>query len=124
MAAGVLSSRRNRNFKLHFSDITSTPGVTQPGEIKLGDSFQWGGGMVLALSEPASMSLFLSQLLSNASRMRPDGQGWQEVISEANAATLTACLTRALPERISMVGIGLSLHAANLSVGVKSPYSF
>lgn len=118
-------SGRNPSFKCHFSDITSTPGVTRPGDRKRGDSFQCNAGMALALNECASISLSFSHLLSKAGRMRADGQGGEKVIgSEANAATFNAGLTRARSERISMVGIGPSPDVPDFSVGIKLPYSF
>ncbi|MCZ7655224.1 MAG: hypothetical protein M5R42_14585, partial [Rhodocyclaceae bacterium] len=38
----------NYNMARSFNDISSTAGVRTPGDIKLGDSFQWGAGLALA----------------------------------------------------------------------------
>ena len=54
------------NFEGDFSDISSSPG-NQPGKVKLGDSIHYGVGMAFALNERTSMSLSLSQRISQES---------------------------------------------------------
>lgn len=118
----------NYNFKRSFSDISSTLGVRTPGEIKLGDSFQWGAGLALALNERTSLSLSFAQLISRASRTKQQGAGWQRAIgSEANSAVFNVGLTHTLSDKLSVignVGVGLTPDAPDFSVGVKLPYTF
>lgn len=118
----------NYNFKRGFSDISSTAGVRTPGDIKLGDSFQWGAGLALALNERTSLSMSFSQLVSRASRTRQRGTGWQKVVgSQANAAVFNIGLTHSLSDRLSIIGnagIGLTPDAPDFSVGIKLPYTF
>jgi hypothetical protein len=118
----------NYNFKRSFSDISSTLGVRTPGEIKLGDSFQWGAGLALALNERTSLSLSFAQLISRASRTKQQGAGWQRAIgSEANSAVFNVGLTHTLSDKLSVignVGVGLTPDAPDFSVGIKLPYTF
>lgn len=118
----------NFNRKRHFRDISSVEGLVVPGEIKLGNSFQWGAGVALALNERTSMSLSISQLISQASRTRADGADWQKVVgSEASSAVFNVGLTHSLSDRLSLignVGMGLTPDAPDFTVGVKLPYTF
>lgn len=115
------------NLQGSFDDISSSTG-DQPGDVRLGDSFFYGLGMAFALNERMSLSLALSQRLSQKSETRLDGQNWQEVIgSDGNAATFTVGGTYAISDRLSMstsLGIGLTPDAPDFSIGVKFPYRF
>lgn len=118
----------NHNFKRSFSDISSTLGVRTPGEIKLGDSFQWGAGLALALNERTSLSLSFAQLISRASKTKQQGAGWQRAVgSESNSAVFNVGLTHTLSDKMAIignVGIGLTPDAPDFSVGIKLPYTF
>ena len=118
----------NYNMARGFNDISSTAGVRTPGDIKLGDSFQWGAGLALALNERTSLSMSFSQLVSRASKTKAQGMGWQKVVgSQANAAVFNVGLTHAMSDRLSIignVGVGLTPDAPDFSVGVKLPYTF
>lgn len=39
------------NFEDSFSDISAQQGVTQPGKVSIGDSYQFGAGVAFALNE-------------------------------------------------------------------------
>lgn len=118
----------NYNHPRHFNDISSALGSVVPGDIKLGDSLQWGAGLALALNERTSMSFSFSQLISVASKTRSDGGEWQSVVgSEANSAMFTAGLTHSLGDKLSLLasfGFGLTPDAPDFIVGVKLPYRF
>ncbi|MCV6612637.1 MAG: transporter [Amphritea sp.] len=115
------------NLQGSFDDISSSSG-DQPGDVRLGDSIFYGLGMAFALNERMSLSLSLSQRLSQKSETRFDGQSWQEIIgSDGNAASFTVGGTYAISDRLSMstsLGIGLTPDASDFSIGVKFPYRF
>lgn len=115
------------NLQGSFDDISSSSG-DQPGDVRLGDSIFYGLGMAFALNERMSLSLSLSQRLSQKSETRFDGQNWQEIIgSDGNAASFTVGGTYAISDRLSMstsLGIGLTPDASDFSIGVKFPYRF
>lgn len=116
------------NVPRHFADLSTQPGQTQPGRVKLGDSVQYGMGIAFALNETTSMSFGFSQRFVMTSRIRYDNQGWQNVVgSEANASMLTIGTTHALNEQSSMIvnlGMGLTADAPDVQVSVKFPYQF
>jgi hypothetical protein len=66
--------------------------------------------------------------LTAKSRVRPAGEGWQNIIgSDGNAATLNLGLAHALSKKSSMVfnlGMGLTPDAPDMTVGLKFPYTF
>lgn len=117
-----------RNFRRKFDDISPAPTVTSPGEVDLGDSFQFGVGIGFALNERTSLSLSYSQRFTEASRTRREGASWEKIVgSDASAASLNFGVTYALNDRLSMIGsisAGLTADAPDVQVGVKFPYSF
>lgn len=116
------------NFEESFDDISSIPGITVPGSVKLGDSFQYGLGTAFALNETTSLSLGFSHRLTARSRTKVEGGSWHDIVgSDGNAATLSLGLTHALNEKTSMVtslGIGLTPDASDLTLSVKFPQTF
>jgi hypothetical protein len=118
----------NYHFQQHFADTSSVPGVSQPGEVRLGNAFQWGAGFAIAFNERTSVNFSFSQLIGSASKIKPDGQNWEEVTgSNYNSATFQTGLTHQLSPRLFMIstlGIGLTPDAADFSIGLKFPYTF
>lgn len=117
------------NFTNHFDDISSTSGApAAPGDIKLGDSFQYGLGTAFALNERMSLSLSFTQRFTANSKSRQDGFNWQTIVgSDANSAMLNIGSTYSLNDRSSVVvnvGAGLTPDAPNATVGVKYVNSF
>lgn len=114
------------NFSRSFGDISPTRGAVVPGEVDLGTSFTWGAGLGFALNERMSMSLGVSQLISEAARTKPRGGSYAKIVgSEANAASFNVGLTFALSPRSTLVtnlGIGLTPDAPDFSVSVRLPY--
>lgn len=116
------------NFAQHFSDISTTQGTVQPGQIELGDIYQYGLGMAFALNDRMSISFSYAQSLAKKASQKPDGQGWSSIEgSNANAAVFNVGLTYGLSEHTTMVtnlGIGLTRDAPNVVLSMKFPYSF
>lgn len=103
------------NFEKNFGSDT--------GDIKLGDSFNYGVGMAFAMNERMSLSMALSHRIS----MESEQNGRKIIGSDANAATFTTGVTYALSDRLSMltsVGFGLTPDASDFSIGIKFPYRF
>lgn len=117
------------NFKKSFADISpSTPG-DQPGEVDLGDSFQYALGIAFALNERLSMNLSYAHRFTDESAVRLDSNGtWSDINgSDANAATLNFGATWAVNENLSVVAsvaAGLTPDAPDVQVGIKFPYTF
>ena len=115
-------------FARDFSDISPQDGVRVPGEVDLGDYFQFGLGMAFALNERMSLSMSFSELISRSSRIKYQGGGWQTVNgSDANAAYFNIGMTLAASDRLTVVpnlSIGLTPDAPDFSVSLKFPYYF
>ncbi len=111
------------NFPRHFDDISSTSGTNTPGDIKLGDSFQYGLGTAFALNERMSLSTSFTQRFTAKSRSKQDGFGWQNIPgSDANSAMLNFGATYSLNDKESVVvnvGAGLTPDAPNATIGLK-----
>lgn len=115
------------NFQDDFDDIGSAEG-DQPGTVDLGDAFEYGIGLALAMNERVGLSLGYTQRFVQKTQTRPEGGSFSDVIgSDANVAMLNLGVTFALTERLSMVtslGAGLTTDAPDVQLGMKFPYSF
>lgn len=116
------------NLEEDFSDISSTRGIKQPGTVKLGNWFQFGLGMAFALNERMSLSMSYSQLLSQKSKVKADGQSFTTVpSSDANAAYYNIGMTYAVDQNLSIVpnlSIGLTPDAPDFTFSLRFPYYF
>ncbi|WP_137822672.1 transporter [Pseudomonas sp. D(2018)] len=123
---GNLSYTYNREES--FSDISAERGVKVPGKVQLGNWFQFGMGVAFALNERASMSMSFSELISQSSKIKVEGEGWQTVTgSDANAAYFNIGMTFAANDDLTIVpnlSIGLTPDAPDFSFSVKFPYYF
>lgn len=110
-----------------FDDINGNPGIVEPGDVRLGNSFQYGLGMAFALNDRMSLSFSYSQRIQQKAETRLAGSGWSDVVgSDANAATFNTGVTYSLSDRLSMstnLSIGLTPDAPDFSIGLKLPYS-
>ncbi len=110
-----------------FSDIQSVEG-DQPGEVDLGDTWQYGVGIAFAFNDRLSMNMSYSQALTSVSKTRNKGDEWIDIIgSKSNAATLGLGVTYAMTKHLAMVtslGAGLTADAPDLTFSVKFPYMF
>jgi hypothetical protein len=111
-----------------FSDISPQRGVKLPGDVKLGDYFQFGVGVAFALNERMSLSMSFSELISRSSRIKPEGGNWQSVNgSDANAAYFNLGMTFAATDKLTFVpnlSLGLTPDAPDFSFSLKAPYYF
>ena len=116
------------NLDESFSDISPQQGVKVPGKVALGNWFQFGLGTAFALNERMSMSFSFTELISQKSKLKPDGQSWQTVSgSDANAAYFNIGMTFATSDRLTIVpnlAIGLTPDAPDFSFSLKFPYYF
>ncbi|MGX5217243.1 transporter [Pseudomonas segetis] len=116
------------NLEEDYSDISSTRGVKQPGTVQLGNWFQFGLGMAFALNERMSLSMSYSQLLSQKSKVKAEGQSFTSVpSSDANAAYYNIGMTYAVDENLSIVpnlSIGLTPDAPDFTFSIRFPYYF
>ena len=110
-----------------FDDLNNDPDTVDPGEVELGDSWNWGLGLAFALNDKASLSMSYSQQINGKARTRYDGEDWVDLIgSDANSATLNLGLTYALGPKATLVtslGVGLTPDAPDFTIGVRVPYA-
>jgi Putative MetA-pathway of phenol degradation len=115
------------SFEASFDDIDNNPDTVNPGDVKLGNSFYFGGGVAFAFNERTSFSMSLSNRLSARAQTRGEGTPWNKVIgSDANSAMFNLGVTYALNPNATMVGllgIGLTPDAPDFSLGFRVPYS-
>lgn len=116
------------NLEESFDDISAQQGTKLGGKVKLGNWFQYGLGTAFALNERMSLAFSYSQLISEKSRIKPDGGDWNTVTSsDANAAYFNIGMTFALSDKLTMVpnlSIGLTPDAPDFSFSLKFPYYF
>ncbi|WP_060507245.1 transporter [Pseudomonas sp. NBRC 111124] len=116
------------NMQDSFSDISPQVDTKVGGDVKLGDSWQVGGGIAFALNEKMSMSFSVTDQFSRKSKIKPDGGDWQSVTnSDYNAANFNVGLTFAATNNLTIVpnlSIGLTEDAPDFSFSLKFPYYF
>ncbi|RRV40123.1 transporter [Pseudomonas sp. p106] len=116
------------NMEDSFSDISPTVNTKVPGDVKLGDSWQIGGGIAFALNEKMSMSFSVTDQFSSKSKIKPDGGDWQSITnSDYNAANFNIGMTFAASNNLTIVpnlAIGLTDDAPDFSFSLKFPYYF
>ncbi|WP_144173674.1 transporter [Pseudomonas sp. Kh13] len=116
------------NMEDSFSDISPQANSKVPGDVKLGDSWQIGGGIAFALNEKMSMSFSVSDQFARKSKIKPDGGDWQSIAnSDYNAANFNIGMTFAATDNLTIVpnlAIGLTDDAPDFSFSLKFPYYF
>ncbi|WP_200626031.1 hypothetical protein [Pseudomonas sp. LAM2023] len=116
------------NMQDSFSDISPQINSKVPGDVKLGDSWQIGGGIAFALNEKMSMSFSVSDQFASKSKIKPDGGDWQSISnSDYNAANFNIGMTFAATDNLTIVpnlSIGLTDDAPDFSFSLKFPYYF
>ncbi len=116
------------NFEESFDDISAQQGVKVPGKVQLGNTFNFGLGVAFALNEKMSLAMSFSELISQKSKVKADGQSWQSVDnSNFNAAYYNIGMTFAPNNQLSIVpslSVGLTPDAPDFSFSVKFPYYF
>ncbi|MGF6391162.1 hypothetical protein [Pseudomonas plecoglossicida] len=116
------------NMEDSFSDISPTVNTKVPGDVKLGDSWQIGGGIAFALNEKMSMSFSVTDQFARKSKIKPDGSDWQSISnSDYNAANFNIGMTFAASNNLTIVpnlAIGLTDDSPDFSFSLKFPYYF
>ena len=116
------------NFEDSFDDISAQQGVKVPGKVNLGNTFNFGLGVAFALNEKMSLAMSFSELISQKSKVKPDGGDWQSVDnSNYNAAYYNIGMTFAPTPQLSIVpnlAIGLTPDAPDFSFSLEFPYYF
>ena len=114
-------------FSRSFDDLNNDPDTVNPGDVELGDAWNWGLGLAFALNDKASLSMSYSQQINGQARTRYDGEDWVDLIgSDANSATFNLGLTYALGPKATLVtslGVGLTPDAPDFTLGVRIPYA-
>jgi hypothetical protein len=116
------------NLANNFDDISAQQGVKVPGKVNLGNTINFGVGVAFALNEKMSLAMSFSELISQKSKIKPNGGDWQSLDnSNYNAAYYNIGMTFAPTPNMSIVpnlAIGLSPDAPDFSFSVKFPYYF
>jgi hypothetical protein len=116
------------NISRSFADISSVIGQTQPADVKLGDIYQFGGGVALAFSDKDSASISYTMAIEPQSKTKAPGGSWTGVPgSETTASVLNFGLNHVVNTHLTIngaVSIGLTPDAPNFVVGVRFPYTF
>jgi hypothetical protein len=116
-----------RNFDQGFDDISEGPGL-QPGNVKPGDSFQYGAGVAFAVNERSSLSFSFSQRFVESTSLKFQGGDFAPIVgSHANVASLNIGSTFAFSQRASVivnVGAGLTRDTPDFSLATRVPFSF
>jgi len=111
----------------HFDNISTDPNVQNPGEVKLGSSWNYGVGVAFALNDKTSLSMSFSDQITRSSSIRYDGGNWTSLVgSNANAGMFNLGMTYALGRKTTLVttlGVGLTPDAPDFSLGIKVPYA-
>lgn len=113
----------------HFNDLSSDPkSAAAPGDVTLGDQYQFAAGMAFALNERLSFSTAFTQRFIAATRIARDGQPTKSVVgSETSSGTFDVGVTYALNDNMSLVtdlGVGLTNDASDYTFSLKLPYRF
>ena len=116
------------NLSRSFSDISTVQGQVEPATVKLGDVYQLGAGVAVALSDKTSTSLSVTSAFEAATKTAAPGAGYAKVPgSETNATTLNFGLNQVVSKHLTVngaVSIGLTPDAPNFVVGLRLPYTF
>ncbi len=116
-----------RNFDQGFDDISEGPGL-QPGNVKPGDSFQYGAGVAFAVNERSSLSFSFTQRFVESTSLKFQGGDFTPIVgSHANVASLNIGSTFAFSQRASVlvnVAAGLTRDTPDFSLAARVPFSF
>lgn len=112
-----------------FSDLGSDPeALPSPGDVQLGDQYQFSLGMAFALNERTSLSTSFTQRFIDDTEISRPGFGTQTVVgSDTTTGTFDIGVTYAMTDRLSVVsnlGMGLTNDASDYAFAIKFPYRF
>jgi hypothetical protein len=112
-----------------FDDLGSDPeALPSPGDVQLGDQYQFSLGIAFALNERTSLSTSFTQRFIEDTEITRPGFGTQTVVgSDTTAGTFDVGVTYAMTDRLSVVsnlGMGLTNDASDYAFTLKFPYRF
>jgi hypothetical protein len=117
-----------RSMSRDFPDLDNNPDTINPGTVRLGNVYTLGGGVAFAFNERSSLSLSFSDRINAKARVRPKGGVWGSVIgSDGNAGTFNVGMTYAMSQNstlVTLLGIGLTPDAPDMTLSFKVPYTF
>ena len=115
------------NIPKSFADISPSAAGEQPGEVNLGNSFQYSLGIAFALNERLSLNMSYAHRFTSESEVKYEGGEATPIVgSDANAATMNFGVTCAMNDHLSMVtsvGVGLTTDAPDVQFAIKFPYT-
>lgn len=116
-------------FEDDFNDLGSDPeAAPSPGEVQLGDQYQFSLGIAFALNERTSLSTSFTQRFIDDTEITRPGFGTQTVVgSDSTTGTFDIGVTYAMTDRFSVVsnlGMGLTNDTSDYSFALKFPYRF
>ncbi|MGD9983853.1 MAG: transporter [Porticoccaceae bacterium] len=116
-------------FEDDFNDLGSNPeALPSPGEVQLGDQYQFSLGIAFALNERTSLSTSFTQRFIDKTEITRPGFGSQTVVgSDTTTGTFDMGVTYAMTDRLSLVtnlGMGLTNDASDYAFTLKFPYRF
>ncbi|MCL1113458.1 transporter [Shewanella basaltis] len=115
------------SFKEKFDDLSGAAGKS-PGEIDLGNYFDYSLGLAFAVSERMSLSMSFNQRFYSKTKQRPEGGEWEKIPrTDTNTASLGIGATLALSPNLSMVtsiGAGLTEDSPDYQISLRFPYRF
>lgn len=110
-----------------FDDIDEAAG-DQPGDIDLGEAFQYGAGVAFALNDRSSLSFSFTQRLGERATLRREGGNRTPVVgSRSNVAAFNMGTSFALTQKASLltgISIGLTSDAPDFTLSVRVPFNF
>lgn len=112
-----------------FDDLGSDPeAAPSPGDVQLGDQYQFSLGIAFALNERTSLSTSFTQRFIDTTEISRPGLGAQAIVgSDATTGTFDVGVTYAMTDRLSVVsnlGMGLTNDASDYAFALKFPYRF
>jgi hypothetical protein len=112
-----------------FDDLGSDPeAAPSPGDVQLGDQYQFSLGIAFAINERTSFSTSFTQRFIDETKITRPGFGSQSVVgSDATTGTFDIGVTYALTDRLSLVtnlGMGLTNDTSDYNFALKFPYRF
>lgn len=116
-------------FEDSFNDLGSDPeALPSPGDVQLGDQYQFSLGIAFALNERTSLSTSFTQRFIDDTEITRPGFGTQTVVgSDTTTGTFDIGVTYAMTDRLSVVsnlGMGLTNDASDYTFALKFPYRF
>jgi hypothetical protein len=113
------------NFLRHFSDISTSPILHQPGRVAAGNDVVATLGTAFALNDRVSTTFSVQDSFVESTRVQADGGPWQDVLgSSLNAAVFSVGATYSTSTTSywqAILGIGMTQDAPNYQLVFRFP---